>query len=423
MLQSIEELSLVTRKLAIEIPLSAIENELNKAYKELRGSVNVPGFRKGKVPRTILQKRYAKSVEADVIGKLVPEYYAEAVKESGIIPVTQPSIEGDIKITMDSPLLFSVTVEVRPELKDLNYEGIEIEKQEATVTEEDIQNEMEWLQSERATYEPSDKELEEKGMAVIDYAGFIDGEPVKDLEQLDYQFVLGSQMMPEEFKAALLNKKKDDTCEFSMTFPDDFHNKIIAGKTVDFKVQVKEVKKQVTQPIDDEFAKDLGYETLEEMRKAVESRISQNKNKAVEEHHKRQLFGELLKRHELEAPPTLVEEQLNLFVAREKNYAGYTGIEIPSDDSLKASLRDKAIQEVKYYLILSSIGKAENIDVKDEDVEIYFKQLALERGVKPEDIKKHYISQDGSLEVIKNEIYNNRVLDLILSKSHFKERT
>src|SRR3990172_1934833 len=203
MLQSIEELSLVSRKLAIEIPLSAIESELDKAYKELRSSVNVPGFRKGKVPRTILKKRFAKSVEADIIGKLVPEYYAEAVKESGIIPVAQPSIEGEIKITGGSPVLFSVTVEVRPELKELNYEGIEIEKQDAVVTEDEIQNELKWLQSERAAYEPSDdKELEEKDMAVIDYAGFIDGEPVKDLEQLDYQFVLGSQMMPEEFKAA-----------------------------------------------------------------------------------------------------------------------------------------------------------------------------------------------------------------------------
>ena len=424
MLQSIEELSSVTRKLSIEIPSSVIESELSKAYKELKSSVNVPGFRKGKVPQAILQKRFSKSVEAEIMSKLVPEYYAEAVKESGIIPVAQPKIDidGELKITKDNPVLFSATVEVRPEVKDLDYEGIELEKEEATVPEEDIEKELERMQKERASYEPSDKELEEQDMAVIDYFGSIDGESIKELEQTDHQFVLDSKELPDEFKNALLNKKKEDTCEFSIFFPDTFDNKALAGKTVDFKVSVKEVKKLVTQPIDDEFAKDIGYETLDELKETLKNQILERRSKAINENYKKVLIAELLKRHEIEVPPTMVEEQLSWLMETEKIYAQILGAKPPEIEDSKAQIKDKAIEQVKLIIMLSAIGKTENLEVEEEDIKDYFRKMSLEMGIKTEDLQKYYLSRDNALEGIRNEIYINKILDLVLSKAKFKEK-
>ena len=424
MLQSIEELSSVTRKLSIEIPFSVIESELSKAYKELKSSVNVPGFRKGKVPQAILQKRFSKSVEAEIMSKLVPEYYAEAVKESGIIPVAQPKIDidGELKITKDNPVLFSATVEVRPEVKNLSYEGIELDKEEATVTEEDIEKELERMQKERASYEPSDKELEEQDMAVIDYFGSIDGESIKELEQTDHQFVLDSKELPDEFKNALLNKKKEDTCEFSIFFPDTFDNKALAGKTVDFKVSVKEVKKLVTQPIDDEFAKDIGYETLDELKETLKNQILEGRSKAINENYKKVLIAELHKRHEIEVPPTMVEEQLSWLMETEKIYAQILGAKPPEIEDSKAQIREKAIEQVKLIIMLSAIGKTENLQVEEEDIKDYFRKMSLDMGIKTEDLQKYYLSRDNALEGIRNEIYINKILDLVLSKAKFKEK-
>ena len=430
MLQSIEELSSVTRKLSIEIPFSVIESELSKAYKELKSSVNVPGFRKGKVPQAILQKRFSKSVEAEIMSKLVPEYYAEAVKESGIIPVAQPKIDidGELKITKDNPVLFSATVEVRPEVKNLSYEGIELDKEEATVTEEDIEKELERVQKKimmeetMSPYEPSDKELEEQDMAVIDYFGSIDGESIKELEQTDHQFVLDSKELPDEFKNALLNKKKEDTCEFSISFPDTFNNKALAGKTVDFKVSVKEVKKLVTQPIDDEFAKDIGYETLDELKETLKNQILEGRSKAINENYKKVLIAELHKRHEIEVPPTMVEEQLSWLMETEKIYAQILGAKPPEIEDSKAQIREKAIEQVKLIIMLSAIGKTENLQVEEEDIKDYFRKMSLDMGIKTEDLQKYYLSRDNALEGIRNEIYINKILDLVLSKAKFKEK-
>lgn len=421
MLQSIEELSAVKRKLFIEIPSSVIESELNKAYKELRSSVNVPGFRKGKVPQAILKKRFAKTVEAEIIGRLVPEYYAEAVKESGIIPVAQPSIDDEIKINDDNPVLFSAVVEVRPEVKYLDYEGIELEKQEAAVTEEDVEKQLEWMQKERATYEPSDKEIEDSDMVVIDYFGSIDGEPVKEMEETDYQVVLGSQGLPDEFNNALLHKKINDTCEFSVTYPADFKDKDKAGKNVDFKVIIKEVKKQATQPLDDEFAKDLGYETLDELKKAMENNILEAKEKEIEANYKRALVEKLLKKHDIEAPPTMVENQHDALVESEKNFGRIMGVEHHESDEKKDKLREQAIEEVKLFILLSEIGKAENIKVEDDDVKEYLKQMSLKGGIRSDDLMKYYLSQENALEGLKSEIYNNKIIDLVFSKAHIKE--
>jgi trigger factor len=423
MLQEVEETNPTERRLKIEVPKAVVEEELDKVYKELRTTINIPGFRKGKVPRAILEKRFSKKVEAEIVGKLIPEFYKEAVEEAEIVPISQPNIEGEVKIEKNQPLTFSVTVEIQPQVKDLKYEGIEIEEIDGEVTEEELEQSLRSLQKQRVSYDPTDKGAEDADMVVIDFQAFIDDEPVEGIKEEDYQYIIGSKALPQEFKQELINKKKDDSCEFNITYPDDFHNKKIAGKTVLFKVTVKEVKAQDIPAIDDEFAKDLNYENLEELKIAHRHDIRQQKEKDREHQYRTSLLKRLLEVHNVEAPPSMVKAELDALVAQAKNMAKLSGVKQPSDEELYSTYREIAINNVKTMLILSAIGEAEKVNVTDSEVKERIDQIAKNSSMKSEDLMKRYIAQDGSLEGFKQQLYTEKVLDIVMSKATITKKS
>ncbi len=421
MLQNIETLSPTTKRLTINIPSEIIQSETDSIYNRLQMTARIPGFRPGKVPRSLLEKRFGRSVEAEVIEKVVPKYYLEAIKEANIEPVSYPNIEDKISIKKGEPLRFTVTVEVKPELKDLNYTGIKIKKVDTTVRDDEVEKVLSLLRESKAVYSSTEDALKEGDMAIIDCEAFIGEELKEELSYKEYPYLIGARSMPEEISSALTGKKKGDSLEVKIKFEDDHPNKAIAGKEVLFKIKVKEGKKKNLPPIDDEFAKDENCQNIEELK----NKIRENLKKKLERHanlrYKKEIMDELIKRHEFDIPASMVEAELSELIQNKKNTALSKGEKPKSDEELRKELEPVARENVKAVILLEAIGKKEGIKVTEDDINRAFEELAESNNLKPEEIKKIYAMSEGSIDGLKNRLFADKVLEFLLEKSEFVE--
>ncbi|MCK5287137.1 MAG: trigger factor [Thermodesulfovibrionia bacterium] len=418
MLQEVEEITPTIRKLKVDIPSSVIEAEIARAYNELRVTATIPGFRAGKAPLALLEKKFGKEIEDKVLGKVVPEFYVKAVEEAHISPVTYPDIEGHLKITKNKPLSFTATVEIKPEVKNLNYEGITVNRKDFSVEDEEIQTALKTLQENKAILKVSEElPLKEGDMAIIDCDAFIDEKEIKELSSKEYPFIVGSQGLPKEFSDALSGKKKGENIEITINFETTHPNKTIAGKKVFFTVLIKEIKEKVLPALDDEFAKGFQCSNVEELKKKIYEKIYNGKKKQTENEYKKQLIDHLISSHTFEVPSSMVKKELEFLISEAKQNAASKGEPIRSDEELSKELERKAYRNVNGMVILDAIGKKEKIETGEEDVKKAIDEIAAENEIKPEDVKKLFIMKDGSLDGFKNRLYTDKVLDFVLSKA------
>jgi trigger factor len=417
MLQEVEETAPTVRKLTINIPFSVIEEEVTKAYDELRVTAKIPGFRVGKAPLSILVKKFGKEVESKVIGKIIPEFYSKAVEKAHISPISYPSLDGEFKIIKDKPILFTATVEIKPELKALNYEGISLRKKELSVDEKEMQIALKALQESKALLNVSDVPLRESDMAIIDCEAFIEGNEVKELTSKDYPFIVGSQGLPQEFSDAIKGRKKGEQFEVKVHFDSSHHNKTIAGKEVLFKVAISETKEKVLPDLNDEFAKDYNYNNVDELKNKLRENIYNSKQKQRVNEYKKQLLDYLVENHSFEIPASMAEKETEFLVEEAKQAAARRGETIKSDDELSGEFKNRAYNNIKGMIILDAIGKKEKVELSEDDIQKAINELAVENQLKPEDIKKLFIMKDGSLDGFKHRIYTDKVLNFVLLKA------
>lgn len=421
---TVEELSLTKRRLRIEIPKDVVEKEISDAYSRLNKKVKVPGFRPGKVPRQILERHYRKSIEAEVIEKLIPDYYIKSVKESGVFPVENPTFEGEIVIKEGSSLNFDATVEVKPAIEIGGYEGIEVKRLSHDVSEDEVERTLKHFQESHARLEPFEEShtINNGDFCLISFEGFLGDTPIEGGNVQDYLLEVGSKVLVQGFEEQLIGSKKGDKINIKVTFPEDYRDKNLAGKEAIFKVEVKEVKRKVLPELDDEFAKDLGQNSLSDLRTLAREGLEKEKKRMVEKDQKEEIIKKLLEVHSFEIPSSMVERELNIMVHRRKMQIlqGGGSLEGRDEDRLRVELMPLATERVKAGLILETIGKKEEISVSDEDIEKRIEDIASGLHERPEEIKRLYISKDGSLEGLKSEIFAEKVLDHLLSKAIFK---
>jgi trigger factor len=412
MLKSVEDISATKKRLSIEIPSDAIENQIKTSLDLLRRKTKIPGFRPGKAPVALLEKRYGKDVEAEVMEKLIPSFYSEALKDADITPVTQPAIEGGVDFKRNAPLSLTVTVEVRPKLETLSYEGIEVKEVPVTVGDEDVEKTLERLREDRASYEPSAEPVADGDLLVLDYAAGDGGEPVKD-----YVFKVGSPAMPEAFSAGLLGAKKSEPVTFEMEFPGDFPVEGLAGAKENITATVKEAKKVNLPALDDEFAKDLDFDNIEELRKHIREKLEESQQKSIANMMKAEILKKILESHEFEAPASLVDGEISHLVAS----ARAQGRKDEPEDELKEELRPDAERNIRASLLLQMIGEKEGLDVTEDDLKEKLVSLSGQFGLSPENVMKYYISRDGSLEGLRNSVFEDKVLDLLLDRAEIQK--
>jgi len=420
MLQEVEEKSPTIKKLKINIPSSVIEEEITNAYNKLRSRAKIPGFRVGKVPQAILEKKYGKDIEAQVLEKVVPEFYSKAIEEAQISPITLPDIDGNLKIAKNQPLTFTATVEIKPDVKNLNYEGIVLNEKKFSVEEDEVQTAIKALQESKAILNVSESPLREGDVAIIDCDAFVEGKEVKELASKEYPFIVGSQGLPKEFSDALLGSKKGEELEIKINFEDTHPNKIIAGKEVLFKVVIKEIKEKILPALDDEFAKSFNFGNFEEFKKKIHENIYNRKKKQADNEYKKELIEQLISNHNFEVPSSMVNKELEFLISEAKQNAMRKGEAIKPDEELIKELEPDARKNVNGMIILDSIGKKEKIELSEDEIKKAIDEIAVENGIKPEDVKKLFIMKDGSLEGLKNRLYTDKVLNFVLSNAVIK---
>ncbi len=417
MLKQVEEPTPTTRKLRINIPSSVIEEEITNAYNKLRASAKIPGFRIGKVPHAILERKFGKDIEAQVIEKIVPEFYSKAIKEAQILPITYPNIDGEIELVKNQPLSFTATVEIKPEVKDLNYEGIVLKERTFSVEENEVETATKALQESKALLKVSEGPIKEGDVAIIDCDAFIDGKEVNELKSRDYSFVLGSQVLPKEFTDVLSDKKRGENFEIKINFDSAHPNKTIAGKEALFKVSIIELKEKVLPQLDDEFVKGFNCSNMEELRKNINENIHKRKKSQINNEYKKELIEHLSSRHNFEVPNSIVNKELEFLIGEAKQNAIRRGEPIKTDEELMKEYEPAAYKNVKVILILEAIGKKEKTEVSEDDVKQAINEIAAQHELKPEEVTKLYIAKDGSLDGLKNRLFTDKVLDIVVSKA------
>jgi trigger factor len=417
MLQDVEKVSHTTRKLTINIPSEIIQSESDSVYNEIRATTSIPGFRPGKVPQAMLVKKFGKRVEAQVIEKIVPRFYLEAIKEAKLEPVNYPDMDDKIEIKPGQPLLFTVTVEIKPEMGDISYDGIVLKKKTLSVEKHEVDKALTSLQENKALFSVTEDELKEGDMAIVTTDAYIDDQLTDELSHKEYPLVLGSTEMPGEFSEALRGKKKNDAVEVKLNFENDHPNKTIAGKEVLFKITITESKKKNIPPLDDEFAQSADCSNMEELRKKIHDGISMRKEGQINLDYKKEILNNLIKRHDFDVPSSMLNGEIESLIHQEKENAMRQGKDVKSDEELKKEFASKAKENVKSVLLLEAIGKKENIEVSDDDVKKAIDEIAARNNLKPEDVTKLYAVREGSMDALKSRLFADKVLDFILEKT------
>lgn len=412
----------VTGQIEFTIERATIEEGLDRAFKKIRGRLNVPGFRKGKVPRKLFNKMYGEeALYEDALNDLLPRAYQKALaqlEDEDFELVGEPSI--DIK-SMEKDADWEIIAEVplKPEVTLGDYKNIEVTKQDRTVTDEDVADELESRRQRAVELALKDDAAEEGDTVVIDFEGYKDGEKFDGGSAENHSLELGSGQFIPGFEDQLIGAKSGDEKDVEVTFPEEYGAEELAGQDVVFKVVVHEVKEKRVPELDDEFAKDVDdeVETLDELKDKIRQQLEKSKDRAATEATDDEAIQKAVENAEVpEIPEAMIDEevdrQFNLFINNLQQQGiskdQYMSMIGTSEQELRNQFRNEADFNVKTNLVLEAIAKAENIDVTTEDIDAEIKDLAEQygmeedrvRGILSEDLLKHDISLKKSIDLI-----------------------
>jgi trigger factor len=426
----VTELGPMKRALKIEVPAQEVTQRFSRAYTELNRQVQVPGFRPGKAPLAILEQRYAKAVEEDVIRSLVPDFYDRAIKQAGISPVLVeiPPLER-VKIKKDAPFTFTATVEIKPKIELRDYKApnpMSLKPDKRTVEEEQIDRAMEVLREQQARLDaaPAGTPLAEGDYAVVDLEGFLEDAPLEGTKKEGQLHKVGSKaaMLGIEIDAHLIGKKEGDVADIPQPYPASHPDPRVAGKTVQFKLAVKGVKRKTLPVLDDEFAKDCGpYASLQEIKDKLRIEMEKALKKDVEDSHKDTILKRLADTHHFDLPDTLVQRELDAIVRQKlqerqrlKATDPSPAVEAEEVKKIREEHREEANRRVKVGLILEAVAEKEGLSVSQEDLNSEVSRLATELRVPvAELVKMIQAGGQDSIEELRARILADKALDFV----------
>lgn len=414
----IEDISPVKLKLSFDIPWADVKDELDAVYRKVSKKAKVKGFRPGKIPREILEMYYQHEAEDETVANLVNRYYWGTVQEKNISAVTQPQVEQN-GIERDKNFTFSATVEVEPTIVPRDYVGLELEKAEPIVTEDELSARLQEIRQMFATMEEvkEDRAMVLGDFANLDFAGTLAGESLKELKSENYLLELGSKTFVPGFEDQLVGMKKGETKVVAVTFPGDYHAANLAGKAVEFSVKINGLHVKKVPEIDDNFIKNFErYESLEALKDDVRKNLEEEKKHKVEAEFERQIGDKLLQKNDFEVPESFTERQIYYMISdtQRRMVAGGMDPRRAREFSLKLKdqFRDEAKKIVKTILLLKSIAQQENITVTADDLEEQIRKIAAQKGLDYESMKKT-LEKDDMIENIQSEIVTRKTYEFL----------
>ena len=418
----VEDITTVKKKINIEIEPDSVTKEMDKAVADLAKKAKIPGFRTGKAPKSVVEKHYGDEVRSEVIQRLIMESYMQALPEHQISPVDTPAIDNVSTLVKGSPLSFSATVEVRPNIELGTYNGIDVQEQNIAVTDDELNQTIDRLREMYAQLEVVEgRPLENNDTAIIDFEGFRDKKPIDGAKASDYILTLGSNSLIPGFEGQLVGMNRGETREINVTFPVDYNNKELGGKDASFTILLKEIKKKVLPELNDEFAKDLGdHKSVDELKEGVRKDIEIRKRNEQSSAQREQILSKLVESHSFDVPPGMVDRELQSMARQQAQRMAQRGVDvIKSFDIAKFREENKALAEkrVKGLLLLDVIADKEKVEVSDEEVSSALTTMAGRSDQTVDSIKKYYESLDGGLENLRSSLIQEKTLGLLLSRA------
>ena len=415
----VEDISSTKKRLKIEIPADILEKEFTGSLDNVRQRARIPGFRPGKAPISMIEKRFGDDIKSELLEKLIPTYYAEAVKEADLAPVSMPKIETNIDLKRNEPLVFSLTVEVRPKIGDLNYSGITVTGVAASVDDKEVDDTLKGLQNDRAMFEAIDREIREDDLLIIDYVKLDPSGEKEITAEKDKVINLGNRLTPRGILDSLIGKKKGDIVEVILPEIVGKELKEDSDKGDRLRITIKEVKEKKLPEIDDEFAKDFGNDSLDALKEKIKEGILTAKQENAKKQQKAKIIDTLTEGHAFDVPESLAEAELEHLIKNElhaDNSIPQTEAAPEKADAVLAEkLRPKAVKNVKATLILDEIAEKEKIIVSEAEVKDRISLIAKQFQSTPDAIVNLFMTRDGSLENLRHNIREEKVLDFLLT--------
>ena len=418
--EQMEEKNMV--KLVIETTAEEFEKGLNEAYNKNKGKITLPGFRKGKAPRKMVEKFYGAEVfYEDAANAIIPEAYAEAAEESKLEIVSQPKIDV-VQLEQGKPFIFSAEVAVKPEVELGQYKGVEVAKVDSEVTDEDIANELKKVQEQNSrTISVAERAVKDGDMTVIDFEGFVDGKAFEGGKGENYPLTIGSHSFIDNFEEQIIGMNIGDEKEINVTFPEEYHAEELKGKPATFKVKVNEIKEKQLPELDDDFAQDVSdFDTMDAYKESLVSQLKERKANEAKVKKEDEAMEKIIEAAKMDIPEAMINTQVNRMAedfARRlqqqglsiEQYFQYTGM---TAEKIIDDMKPEALTRIKSRLVLEAIVKAENIEVSDDEVNAELQKMADMYKMELDKVKE--LMGEAEMKQVKEDLAVQKAVDLIV---------
>ena len=421
----VEEISPVKKKISFEIPWEEVKRELDAAYRTVGKKARVKGFRPGKTPRHILETYFREDAEGEAVQNLVNRTFEEAMQANGIVPVARPEIAQD-GILPDQSFTYSATVEVEPAVEPQGYTGLDLKREDASVTDQDMDARIEELRNMYSSLQDveEDRTVQSGDFLVIDFEGRLGGTARQELTEAGFRIEVGSKRLVPGFEDALVGMKKGESKEFTVKFPDDYHVKEFASQDITFQVTVRDVKVKVLPALDDQFVKNFErYENLEALKADLRKSLEQEKAARVKANLRKAINDRLLELNVFDVPEAYVERQIFSMMVEYQRRMVMSGMDPDNAAKVAANLhdqfRDEAARLVRAGIILQKIAEKETIAVDEAEIDDRIREMAARYGRDFETMKASY-EKDSLTDRLRDQILEEKTLDFIESRANIR---
>ncbi len=423
----VEKLEKNMAKLTIEVSAEELEKAIQKVYQKTKNKISVPGFRKGKVPRQVVEKMYGREVfYEDAANELIPDAYEKALEECDENIVSSPKI-GVTQLESGKPFIFTAEVALKPEVRLGKYKGVKVDKQDTAVTEEEIGKELDKERESNArTIEVEGRAIEKGDIATIDFEGFVDGEAFEGGKGENYPLTIGSGAFIPGFEEQLIGKNKDEEVEVNVTFPEDYHAEELKGKAALFKVVIREVKTKELPALDDEFASEVSeFDTLAEYKEEIKRKLTEKKEKEAKSAKEEAVIDAIIADADMEIPQAMLETQQRQIVDEFsqrlrmqglslEQYFQFTGLDA---QKMLEQVKPQADRRIKSRLVLEAIVAAENITVTDEDYEKEIARMAEVYNMETDKVKETLGDNETAKKQLMDDLAVTKAAEFVVSEA------
>lgn len=421
---SVEKPSSYQRLLKIEVPPETVNEEIENLYSKMAKTATHPGFRKGKVPRKILENKLGKSIRLEAVETTVAACMKKALEEQEIIPLTDPDF-GEVNFDDEGPLSFQATIEVTPDIELAEYKGIELKRPKTRVTDDDVDRVLERLRISNAKYIPAERPVEKHDFIVIDFEAFEDGKPMKDARGENFPLEVGSGAFGEDFEHQIVGMDKDETRTVTVTYPEEYRAKELAGKEILFEVKVKDIKLRQLPELNDDFAKDLGeHPTLDELKQHIRERLEKDMERRIEQFMRDQAVTKLVADSKLEIPPKLKSRVAASIFEEEVDRLAQQGVSREALHAERENLAEhaeaEAERQLKVRFVVDEVAGKESLGISDEELEKSLEEISRDSEEQEARIKEYFRSERVR-ERYREQLRVKKILDFIVDNATIEE--